>query len=902
MSNSRMEIEVIANIKQIVGSLNSLNQRFDEFAAKTGASVEKTSNKINGMAGSFIKIGLVVQQITFYWRMAAGILQKFIVASNEAEQAEAALTQAMINTGHYTKAAVESIKEYAAERQKATIYDDDATVQAAAMLEAMTGLDEKGLRPLIKATQDFASAQKMDLVGAAELMAKTIGSDVNALGRYGIEVKGAANSQERLQTLLDGVNTRFRDQSEALARTDAGKMIQLSNVVGDLRENVGAGIKNALSPMAEIMIKITGGVNQAGQAIQGLLGYTTVLAAGVMALVVKIKYGSQIVQALGLKTAGLSLSIHGVGAALKSMYASLGPVGVAIIALTAVYEVFLAIQNKRVQKTQEEIDKQRELQAELGKIANSYDIGGLQEEVSARQSNNKQIDAEIKKLSSIQGVIVKSSKVRRDEDDLIADARKARIADLEKQKAENNQHIDAINHRIKTLKEAGVLSQKEIDDRKALAELEAKNSGAERQSLSERLNQFGQYKRLTTAQKLEYQQIKARINEIDKADAARLQTLADVRSSVEYLTVVEGKSRAEARKSALQYLNTRIEAAKTAGDAEALLKYGQLKQQIELDEAQDISAKKSLETQKTILNDKLATIKSNDELEIIERKKLQLELDHLNKKVSDDDYAIQMNRLEIARDAAQKKQDIERQAQDDITAIITGGGFSDAYETVLERARQKLIAWTIDTLGISQAWAVAQVGIETWMAKAKDAVQGWLLKKKVARTATEQAADAAKIASNTAVAGSEMTTAGAKTAAANASIPFPLNLIAIGAALVGIIALISSFKGKSSKVIKAAEGALINKPTLALVGEAVTRSGSELILPEKNFRRYMNTEVMPEFRAKLDAAVSSNVNFNTKGLEERLERVESAIYATRNTLTERGIAKAVTRNGRKKLS
>jgi hypothetical protein len=29
-----------------------------------------------------------------------------------------------------------------------------------------------------------------------------------------------------------------------------------------------------------------------------------------------------------------------------------------------------------------------------------------------------------------------------------------------------------------------------------------------------------------------------------------------------------------------------------------------------------------------------------------------------------------------------------------------------------------------------------------------------------------------------------MTTAGAKTAAANASIPFPLNLIAIGAALV----------------------------------------------------------------------------------------------------------------------
>lgn len=43
MSSQRLEIEIIADIKQIVASLSNFNERFDQFAAGIGKSTQKAS-------------------------------------------------------------------------------------------------------------------------------------------------------------------------------------------------------------------------------------------------------------------------------------------------------------------------------------------------------------------------------------------------------------------------------------------------------------------------------------------------------------------------------------------------------------------------------------------------------------------------------------------------------------------------------------------------------------------------------------------------------------------------------------------------------------------------------------------------------------------------------------------
>ena len=80
----------------------------------------------------------------------------------------------------------------------------------------------------------------MDLVVAADLVSKTLGSSTNALSRYGIEVKGAVGSTERLESLTGNLADVFGGQATAQSETMTGSLQQMNNAIGDAAESMGA--------------------------------------------------------------------------------------------------------------------------------------------------------------------------------------------------------------------------------------------------------------------------------------------------------------------------------------------------------------------------------------------------------------------------------------------------------------------------------------------------------------------------------------------------------------------------------------------------------------------------------------------------------------------------------------
>ena len=128
--------------------------------------------------------------------------------------------------------------EQAKELQKTTLFGDEATIAAQSML-AMMGLTEEEVVKLIPLIQDFATAKGMDLVTAADLVAKSMGSSTNALSRYGIEITGAVGSSERLDTAVNQLTEKFEGQAEAAAKVGAGPLIQIGNQLGDIAEELG---------------------------------------------------------------------------------------------------------------------------------------------------------------------------------------------------------------------------------------------------------------------------------------------------------------------------------------------------------------------------------------------------------------------------------------------------------------------------------------------------------------------------------------------------------------------------------------------------------------------------------------------------------------------------------------
>jgi len=130
--------------------------------------------------------------------------------------------------------------------QQVSMFGDEVIIEAQMMIGSFIK-EEDAIASATKATMDLAAAKGFDLVAAADLVSKTLGSSTNALTRYGIEVKGAVGSTERLTSLTDNIAKVFGGQATEQAKTLAGSLAQMKNAMGDAGEEIG----NFLSPAIE---------------------------------------------------------------------------------------------------------------------------------------------------------------------------------------------------------------------------------------------------------------------------------------------------------------------------------------------------------------------------------------------------------------------------------------------------------------------------------------------------------------------------------------------------------------------------------------------------------------------------------------------------------------------------
>lgn len=242
---------------------------------KTVGQMEAGFNKLKTQVGKFGAL------IAGAFSVAA--VQGMIRAFNEQENASARLTQALRNAGVTSKETQAEMERFSSQMQKLTVYGDEVVTNVQAMLTAMTGLTGQAVQPLTKAALDLASGLKIDAESAANLIAKTVeGQD--ALGRYGISVKGAKDESERLAMITDQVRQKFGGFAEAEAKTAAGQMKQFQNAVGDLQEEFGKLLASALTPIIPIFQRMIEFLTSAPPAIQAMVLATGALTAAFFAL------------------------------------------------------------------------------------------------------------------------------------------------------------------------------------------------------------------------------------------------------------------------------------------------------------------------------------------------------------------------------------------------------------------------------------------------------------------------------------------------------------------------------------------------------------------------------------------------------------------------------------------
>jgi len=217
-------------------------------ADKAASKTRKLDNGLKGLASSALKVGGAF----FAARGLISGLQNAIELAGVQEQAEKSLEVAL---GRRSQA----LLDQASALQQQTAFGDEAIIQSQALIAAFTD-EEEEIKKLIPAVLDLSAAKGFDLVSAADLVSKTIGSSTNALVRYGIEVTGAVGSTERLDSLVANLADKFGGQAAAQADTLTGSLDQMNNAVGDAAEDIG-------EMLAPLIIDIAKGFKGAAEAV-----------------------------------------------------------------------------------------------------------------------------------------------------------------------------------------------------------------------------------------------------------------------------------------------------------------------------------------------------------------------------------------------------------------------------------------------------------------------------------------------------------------------------------------------------------------------------------------------------------------------------------------------------------
>jgi len=222
--------------------------------ARTGA-FEKNMNKSRKHASRFSRElkTMAKTAITAFSGLAAiRFFSQSLKLYGEQEASIKSLSDALGLIGKNSDAAMTDMKKFAAGIQKITVYGDEAVLRLMAMGSSMAKLSGTELKNATKAAIGLAAAYKLDVVAAMRLVARARMGDVSTLTRYGIKVDAALNKQEKFNEVLkEGI--RGFALAEGEVHTFNGRMEQLKNKIGDVREQIGGKLLPAVLRIVSVL-------------------------------------------------------------------------------------------------------------------------------------------------------------------------------------------------------------------------------------------------------------------------------------------------------------------------------------------------------------------------------------------------------------------------------------------------------------------------------------------------------------------------------------------------------------------------------------------------------------------------------------------------------------------------
>lgn len=243
------------NLKQAQNELRQFGSVGKQQALAVGNAFKTAGNKIKS-AGRTITTSFSVYGLAGIY--AGGKLIEMSQKQTEAEDKLAEIYKSRMGVG---KKAVKSTLALASAEQKIGVVGDEVQLSAAQQLATYAKYPET-VNTMLPAVNDLLVQQKgmnatqEDATSLANLFGKAMMGQTGALKKAGIsfteaqeEVLKYGTEEEKAATIAEVVKQNVGDMNEAFAQTDAGKIQQAKNELGDMGEEIGAILLPAVADL-----------------------------------------------------------------------------------------------------------------------------------------------------------------------------------------------------------------------------------------------------------------------------------------------------------------------------------------------------------------------------------------------------------------------------------------------------------------------------------------------------------------------------------------------------------------------------------------------------------------------------------------------------------------------------
>ena len=254
--------ELEREIEKTKSQLKSAEGELKKFGSVGKQQALAVGNAMKTAGGKIKAAGRNITTTVSVWGMAAIYSGgKLIDMAEKQAQAENKLTEIYKARMGVGKQAVKSTLELAAAEQQLGVVGDEVQIAAAQQLATYANYPNT-VNTILPALNDLLVQQKglngtqEDAVGLANLFGKAMMGQTGALKRAGISFTEAqeqvlkyGTEEEKAAMLAEVVNQNVGNMNEKFAETDAGKIQQAKNALGDMGEEIGAILLPAVADL-----------------------------------------------------------------------------------------------------------------------------------------------------------------------------------------------------------------------------------------------------------------------------------------------------------------------------------------------------------------------------------------------------------------------------------------------------------------------------------------------------------------------------------------------------------------------------------------------------------------------------------------------------------------------------